>query len=270
MKKNKITVITGHGKLVSKGKVEVDNEGVKEIHEAKHIILATGARSRELPNVKIDGKKVVGYRAAMVLPEMPKSMIVIGSGAIGSEFAYFYNAMGTKVTMVEFMPNILPLEDVIHETIMPMLDYESRIVFNQCFVPRERYISRFSKDDIVRHELYVISKFLKYKVDTIENVTAPTVALQFKKKSQLLLHLLHCFDPENRNLLLLKFSPAFHEAVIQKLTNLSYLNSDDMRGASRYFRQKIVDLARKLLPHIQTIVPISMQNGLSPICVNGF
>jgi dihydrolipoamide dehydrogenase len=111
MKKNKITVITGYGKLVAKGKVEVENEGTKEIHEAKNIILATGARSRELPNIKIDGKKVIGYREAMVLPEMPKTMIVIGSGAIGSEFAYFYNAMGTKVTMVEFMPNILPVED---------------------------------------------------------------------------------------------------------------------------------------------------------------
>ena len=111
MKKNKITVITGHGKLTAKGKVEVDNEGTKETHESKHIILATGARSRELPNIKIDGKKVIGYREAMVLPELPKSMIVIGSGAIGSEFAYFYNALGTKVTMVEFMPDILPVED---------------------------------------------------------------------------------------------------------------------------------------------------------------
>jgi dihydrolipoamide dehydrogenase len=111
MKKNKITVINGYGKLVAKGKVEVDNNGAKETHEAPHIILATGARSRELPNIKIDGKKVIGYREAMVLPEQPKSMIVIGSGAIGSEFAYFYNTMGTKVTMVEFMPNILPVED---------------------------------------------------------------------------------------------------------------------------------------------------------------
>lgn len=111
MKKNKITVITGHGMLVGKGKVEVNNEGAKETHEAKSIILATGARSRELPNIKMDGKKIIGYREAMVLPELPKSLIVIGSGAIGSEFAYFYNAMGTKVTMVEFMPNILPVED---------------------------------------------------------------------------------------------------------------------------------------------------------------
>jgi len=111
LKKNKITVIVGHGKVTAKGKVEVINEGTTEIHEAQNIILATGARSRELPNIKIDGKKVVGYREAMVLPELPKSMVIIGSGAIGSEFAYFYNSMGTKVTMVEFMPNILPLED---------------------------------------------------------------------------------------------------------------------------------------------------------------
>lgn len=111
MKKNKITVINGFGKLVAKGKVEVDNDGKKETHETKNIILATGARSRELPNIKIDGKKIVGYHDAMILPKLPKSMVVIGSGAIGCEFAYFYNAMGTKVTIVEYMPNILPIED---------------------------------------------------------------------------------------------------------------------------------------------------------------
>jgi dihydrolipoamide dehydrogenase len=112
MKKNKITVINGFGKLVAKGKIEVTAEdGKKETHEAKNIILATGARSRELPNIKLDGKKIVGYHDAMILPKQPKSMIVVGSGAIGCEFAYFYNAMGTKVTIVEYMPNILPIED---------------------------------------------------------------------------------------------------------------------------------------------------------------
>ncbi len=111
MKKNKINVLQGVGKILGKGKVEVEANGAKLTYEAKSIILATGARSRELPNIKIDGKKIIGYREAMVLPELPKSMIVIGSGAIGSEFAYFYNSMGTKVTLVEFMPNILPVED---------------------------------------------------------------------------------------------------------------------------------------------------------------
>lgn len=111
MKKNNITVIQGFGKLVAKGKIEVDNNGAKENHEAKHIILATGARERQLPSLPIDGKKIIGYHEAMVLPEQPKSMVVVGSGAIGCEFAYFYNAMGTKVTIVEFMPNILPIED---------------------------------------------------------------------------------------------------------------------------------------------------------------
>lgn len=111
MKKNKITILNGFGKLAGKGKVEVDSNGKKEIHDAKHIILATGARERELPNLKIDHKKIVGYHEAMVLPEQPQSMVVVGSGAIGSEFAYFYNAMGTKVTLVEYMPNILPIED---------------------------------------------------------------------------------------------------------------------------------------------------------------
>lgn len=112
MKKNKIEVIPGTGKLLGGGKVEVTKEdGTKETHTAKHIILATGARSRELPNIKIDGKKVIGYRQAMVLENQPKSMVVMGSGAIGMEFAYFYSSMGTKVTIVEFLPNILPVED---------------------------------------------------------------------------------------------------------------------------------------------------------------
>lgn len=111
MKKNKIEVITGFGKLKSKGVVEVDNNGSKSTVKAKHIILATGARERELPNLKIDKKKIIGYHDAMVLPELPKKMVIVGSGAIGSEFAYFYNAMGTEVKLVEYMPNIVPVED---------------------------------------------------------------------------------------------------------------------------------------------------------------
>jgi len=112
MKKNKIDVVMGTGKLLPGKKLEVtDDNGKKQTLEAKHIIIATGARSRELPALKQDGKKVIGYREAMVLPEQPKSMVVVGSGAIGSEFAYFYNAIGTKVTLVEFMPNIVPVED---------------------------------------------------------------------------------------------------------------------------------------------------------------
>ncbi len=112
MKKNKIDVIMGYGKLVSKGKLEVtDKDGKSQVIEAKHTIIATGGRSRELPSMKIDGKKIIGYREAMVLPQIPKSMIIVGSGAIGVEFAYFYNSMGTKVTIVEFMPRIVPVED---------------------------------------------------------------------------------------------------------------------------------------------------------------
>ncbi len=112
MKKNKIEVINGFGKLAGSGKVEVTKEdGTKETHTSKHIILATGARSRELPNIKIDNEKIIGYRKAMALENLPKSMVIMGSGAIGMEFAYFYNSMGTKVTVVEFLPNILPVED---------------------------------------------------------------------------------------------------------------------------------------------------------------
>ena len=112
MKKNKIDVIMGYGKIMSKGKVEVkDAEGKTQIIETKYIVIATGGRSRELPNLKQDGKKVIGYREAMVLPTQPKSMIIVGSGAIGVEFAYVYNSMGTKVTIVEFLPRIVPVED---------------------------------------------------------------------------------------------------------------------------------------------------------------
>lgn len=112
MKKNKIDVIMGYGKIKAKGQVEVTAaDGSKQVVEAKNIIIATGGRSRALPNLPQDGKKVIGYREAMVLPEQPKSLIVVGSGAIGVEFAYVYNSMGTKVTIVEFMPRIVPVED---------------------------------------------------------------------------------------------------------------------------------------------------------------
>ncbi|NCT18413.1 MAG: dihydrolipoyl dehydrogenase [Flavobacteriaceae bacterium CG_4_8_14_3_um_filter_34_10] len=107
MKKNKIDVINGFGKLKPGKKVEVDG---KE-YSADHIIIATGARSRELPSLKQDGKKVIGYREAMSLKTQPKKMIIVGSGAIGVEFGHFYNAMGTDVTIVEFLPNVVPLED---------------------------------------------------------------------------------------------------------------------------------------------------------------
>lgn len=112
MKKNKIDVIMGTAKVKPGKKVDVtDPQGKTTEFSASHIIIATGARSRELPNLPQDGKKVIGYRQALALPELPKSMIVVGSGAIGVEFADFYNTMGTKVTIVEFMPGIVPVED---------------------------------------------------------------------------------------------------------------------------------------------------------------
>jgi len=112
LKKNNVDVITGTGKVKPGKKVEVTNaEGEVAIYEANHIIIATGARSRNLPNLPQDGKKIIGYREAMTLPQLPKSMVVVGSGAIGSEFAFFYQSIGVKVTLVEFMPNIVPNED---------------------------------------------------------------------------------------------------------------------------------------------------------------
>tara|TARA_R110002110_G_scaffold36397_24_gene121474 strand:+ start:3915 stop:5291 length:1377 start_codon:yes stop_codon:yes gene_type:complete len=108
LKKNKVDVINGFGKIKPGKKVDVDGTE----YSADHIIIATGARSRELPNLPQDGEKVIGYRKAMTLKKQPKSMIVVGSGAIGVEFAHFYNAMGTDVTIVEFLPNLVPLEDI--------------------------------------------------------------------------------------------------------------------------------------------------------------
>ena len=112
MKKNKIDVIEGFGKVKAGKKIDVTSkDGKLTEYSASHIIIATGARSRELPNLPQDGEKVIGYRQAMTLPTQPKSMIVVGSGAIGVEFASFYNSMGTEVTIVEFQPTIVPVED---------------------------------------------------------------------------------------------------------------------------------------------------------------
>ena len=113
MKKNKIDVIMGSGKIQPGKLIEVtNNKGEKTSYSAKHIVIATGARSRQLPNLEQDKKQIIGYRDAMVLPKMPKKMVIVGSGAIGVEFAYFYNAMGVDVTIVEYLPNIVPVEDI--------------------------------------------------------------------------------------------------------------------------------------------------------------
>ena len=111
MKKNKIDVIEGHGKVLAGKKISVTKGKKTEEYKAKHIIIATGARSRALPSLPQDGKKVIGYREAMTLPKQPKKLIVVGSGAIGIEFAYFFNAMGTEVTIVEYVDRIVPIED---------------------------------------------------------------------------------------------------------------------------------------------------------------
>ncbi|RZK89096.1 MAG: FAD-binding protein, partial [Hymenobacter sp.] len=111
-KKNKIETVVGTGKLLAPGKVEVTKpDGTKETVEAKSIILATGTRARQLPNLPIDDKKIIGYRKAMTPTTLPKRMVVVGSGAIGVEFAYFYRTMGTEVTIVEYLPRIVPVED---------------------------------------------------------------------------------------------------------------------------------------------------------------
>ena len=112
LKKNKVEVLKGYGKVLKGNKVSVTTDGINTEYTAKNIIVATGARSRVLANIPQDGKKIIGYRDAMTLTSAPKKMVIVGSGAIGVEFAYFYKAMGSEVIIVEFMPNIVPVEDV--------------------------------------------------------------------------------------------------------------------------------------------------------------
>ncbi len=109
-KKNGIDVVKGYGKIIDKGKIQVEGE-TNTVVEASHIVIATGARSRELPNLPLDGKKIIGYKQAMTLEEQPQSMVIVGAGAIGIEFAVFYATLGTKITLVEFLPRVAPLED---------------------------------------------------------------------------------------------------------------------------------------------------------------
>jgi dihydrolipoamide dehydrogenase len=111
MKKNKIEVINGYGKIKPNKIVSVENDGTEMDFEADNIIIATGGRSRVIDSIPQDGKKIIGYREAMTLQKQPKKMIIVGSGAIGIEFAYFYNSMGTKVKIIEYMDRILPVED---------------------------------------------------------------------------------------------------------------------------------------------------------------
>ncbi len=111
MKKNKIDVLRGHGSIESKGFVAVENEEGRTLYEADHIILATGARPRQMPFIPVDGEKIITSREALVIKELPESIVVIGSGAIGSEFAFLFAQLGVKVTIVEYLPNLMPLED---------------------------------------------------------------------------------------------------------------------------------------------------------------
>ena len=111
MKKNKIEVINGYGKVLPNKKVSVENDGEVQEFESSNIIIATGGRSRVIDSIPQDGKKIIGYREAMTLPKQPKKIIIVGSGAIGIEFAYFYNSMGTEVKIIEYLDRVLPVED---------------------------------------------------------------------------------------------------------------------------------------------------------------
>ena len=154
-----------------------------------------------------------------------------------------------------FLFDLLPLEDVIHETIMPMLDYDSRIALNMCFHPSERYTLRFKQKDIISHELYMIANHIKIEVLAIANVSVPSYKQRIQKKAKLLVKLLHSLDSDKRYVLALKHFPKFHTTVIHKIQTLCNAESLEIRAASPYFKRKITTLSRNLLPKIKTIVP---------------
>ena len=168
-----------------------------------------------------------------------------------------------------FLFDILPLEDIIHETIMPMLDYESRIALNQCFAPNERYRTRFSQDEIIRHELYVVSSLIKSKmtnIDTVYNMdTGTTFTIRMRKKAQRVFKILQLLE-EKRAVLMMQHLPSFRKVIIDKLTILSDPYSDDLQDGSRYFRQKISAYARVLIPRMKSIVPtVPIKGHLRPL-----
>ena len=148
MKKNKIDVIMGYGKIKAKGQVDVTStEGTTTTYDCKHIIIATGARARALPNLPVDGQKIISYREAMTLQTQPKSLIVVGSGAIGVEFAYFYNSIGTKVTIVEFLPNIVPVEDTdVSKELENCLRSNEHVLLIEDIEERKKYANYLNPD----------------------------------------------------------------------------------------------------------------------------
>jgi len=165
-----------------------------------------------------------------------------------------------------FLFDLLPLEDVIHETIMPMLDYDSRIALNRCFRPSERYNLQFSQKDIIGHELYVVCNLIKNQVIAISQVSVPSYKRRIQRQAKLIVKLLHSIDSERRYSFALKYIPKFLEAVTNKIQALCDPESLELRAASPYFKRKITTLSRNLLPKLQTIVPYPRSN-LKPLCI---
>jgi len=174
---------------------------------------------------------------------------------------YSLTCHGTMTTYFDY----LPTADILHECIFPYLDYESRIQMNRVLPPIERYRTRFSKDEIVRHELYVVTAILKSKLNSIETICGSTRTIRMRTKSQRLIQMLQLVE-EKRTVIMMQHYPSFHKVIIDKLTSLSDPYSDDLRDASKYFRQKIVAYARVLLPRIQSIVlAVPMKGLLKPV-----
>ena len=154
-----------------------------------------------------------------------------------------------------FLFDLLPLQDIIHETIVPMLDYESIIQLNRCLSPPDRYRARFTKTDILSHELFVVADLIKKGLTKLTNVTGRNRKERVRKKSQLLVKILQEFDSGKRTTVLLKYHPGFHTTVVEKLNSLSSPQSEELIGASKYFKKKISNLSKYLLPKVVSVVP---------------
>jgi len=169
--------------------------------------------------------------------------------------------------------DLLPLEDVIHERIFPMLDYESRIHLNRCFIPSERYYTRFTNTDMVSHDLYVNSNYIRYNLTMFVEISGVDSShKRIQKKSQLMVKILNMFRPGGRGINLILYYPKFHETVLHKCMSVLDPESDTLKGTTAYFKKKLRNLSLEILPHLQNVsyLPLLPSTKVYPIRVNGF
>lgn len=164
----------------------------------------------------------------------------------------------------------LPLYDIVHEILMPMLDYESRIQFNQFLEPEDRYRSRFSKHDRIRHTLYVLAKDVRSRFQRLEDAPRSEQTVRRRKRTQIIVEILTMFQPGKRWRLLLEHLPGFHRTFVEKLTSFLDPTSGNLDLASDYFRRKIRKLCESILPTVETLSPTKFPGAITPISMSNY